>query len=238
MPRSTIGVTYEGGASPAASPGESFPRAPGPPRLPRKRRRSMFALAALLLGLGSLGTVFLVTSMTHRVSVVMVAKDVPIGSPISAGDLGTSMVSVDRSIATIPARQLGEVVGKIAGVDLRRGTLLSPGQLTGTVSPAQGQEIVPVALTTSQLPARGLQPGDQVLVVVTQGSQQDAGGAQGKVASTPQQQDTPAGVDRVGQPDADGKVVVDLLVTSQVGPTIARQAAAGKIALVLSPRRP
>jgi hypothetical protein len=234
------GVTYEQGKSGPGGAVEA-PRAPGPPRLPRKRRRGMFALAALLVCVGALGAVYVVTSLTHRTAVVVMRRDVAVGVRITAGDVGTSMVSVDGSVATIPGEQLGEVLGKTAGVDLRHGTILAASELTGALTPGQGQQVVPVALTPSQLPARGLAPGEQVRVVVTQGSQAQPPSTSGDAgaAKTPGQDDTPATVvDPVGQPDADGKVVVDLLVAAEVGPSIAREAASGRIALVISPRRP
>jgi hypothetical protein len=46
-----------------------------------------------------------------------------------------------------------------------------------------------------------------------------------------------ATVDRVAAPDAEGTVVVNLLVGADAGPAIARQASLGRIALVVTARR-
>jgi hypothetical protein len=201
--------------------------------MPRQRRKGMLALAVLLVALGALLATYVVSSMSDRNSVIVLRRDVAVGMPIAAADVTTAMVSVDRTVRTIPGSQLQDVVGKIAATDLKSGTLLTVSELTVARSPGQGQQIVPVALEPARIPARGLAPGDSVLVVVTQGKT-----ASGDGAGRPAQggADVRATVDRVGRPDADGRIVVDLLLSAQAGPSVARQAAAGGIALVLTPR--
>jgi hypothetical protein len=126
------------------------------------------------------------------------------------------------------------VVGRVAAVDLRSGSLLTHRQITTALTPGQGQQIVAVGVRSAQLPAGNLRPGDQVLVVATPGSGgQDAAAS----ATAPLTRDVPATVDRVSAPDTDGTVVVNLLVGADVGPTIARQASLGRIALVVTARR-
>ncbi len=49
-------------------------------------------------------------------------------------------------------------------------------------------------------------------------------------------QDTPATVDAVSSPDADGTVRVDLVVDARVGPAIVKQASTGRIGIVLTSR--
>lgn len=208
-----------------------------PARVSRRRRKGMLALAVVMIGLGCLIAYSVVTSLSDRTSVIVLARDVPVGAALAGGDLATSMVSVDPGVQTIPGHQLDEVIGKIAATDLKHGTLLASSELTAQRSPAHGQQIVPVALTPSQIPARGLRPGDHVLVVTTQ-AQAGATGSQQPEPDTPSEpsDNVAATVDQVGRADADGKVVVDLLVAAQAGPRIARQAAAGRIALLVTPR--
>jgi hypothetical protein len=207
------------------------------PALPRQRRRRMLLLGLLLVVAGALAAGYVYAGMSDRVAVVQVARDVPIGTQLSAGNLATARVAADAGVATIPARQLEQVVGRFAGVDLRRGTLLSASQLTSQPSPRAGQQVVPVAVKVAQLPARGLVPGDQVLVIATpgqDGQDQTAGGGEAGLLG----QDTPASVDQVSGVDADGNVRVDLLVAAGVGPAIAKQASTGRIGFVLTPRGP
>ncbi len=232
----TGGVTFE---QPSNAPGGDRRGAAQPQRMPRQRRKGMLALAVLLVATGALLATYVVSSMSDRSSVIVLRRDVAVGTPLTAADVTTAMVSVDRDVLTIPGSQLQDVVGKIAAADLKRGTLLSATQLTGAQSPGQGQQVVPVALQPTQIPARGLVPGDKVLVVVTQGNQPppQGGGAEPAPTAPAAQNDVQGTVDRVGEPDADGRVVVDLLLAAQAGPNVARQAASGRIALVLMPRR-
>lgn len=203
----------------------------------------MLLLSVLLIGMGALIATYLVDSLTDRVSVVVLARDVPVGTQLTRDQLSTVKVSVDSTVKTIPARQLDQVVGQIARVDLQQGTMLAPSQLTGEASPAPGQQVVSAALKQSQLPARGLRPGEPVLIVATSGS----GGADpAPAAGNPAAANSAAGglpntqatVDRVSQPDADGVLVVDLLVQETSGPAVAKQASLGRIALILTARRP
>lgn len=225
-------------SSRAASPdGRRQPVGAELPPLPRQRRRRMFVFAAVLMGTGALLAGYLFTSMSDRVPVVVLARDVPVGQQITVADVGTAAVAVDTNVATIPGQQLHEVVGRMAAVDLRRGDLLAASELTATVSPRSGQQVVPVAVRMAQLPARGLRPGDQVLVIPTPGSNNQGDSARPSGAA-PLAQDTPATVDQVSAPDAEGAVRVDLVVDARVGPAIAKQSSTGRIGFVLTARGP
>jgi hypothetical protein len=211
--------------------------ASGPlPPLPRQRRRRMFVLGLLLVVAGALVAGYLFTGVGSRTAVVVVTRDLPVGTRLSAADISTTRVAVDANVTVIPGEQLHQVVGRYAAVDLRRGSLLAPSQLTAALSPRAGQQVVPVAVKLEQLPARGLQPGDQVLVIATPGQQgQDQATGNG---ATPLGQDTPATVDAVSSPDADGNVRIDLVVDAKVGPAIAKQASTGRLGFVLTSRVP
>jgi hypothetical protein len=213
-------------------------RSPGQgplPPLPRQRRRRMFVIGVLLVVAGALAAGYLFTGIGDREAVVVVARDVPVGTQINASDVATTRVAADTGVAVIPGRQLHQVVGRLAAVDLRKGTLLAPSQLTSALSPRAGQQVVPVAVKLSQLPARGLTPGDQVLVIATPGQQGQEQATAGNGAA-PLAQDTAATVDQVSSPDADGNVRVDLVVDARVGPAIAKQASTGRLGFVLTSR--
>jgi len=207
------------------------------PALPRQRRRRMLVLGLLLVLAGALVAGYLYTGMSGRTAVVMVARDVPVGTQLSAADVTTARVSVDTSVAVIPGRQLQQVLGRYAAVGLRKGTLLAASQLAGVMSPRPGQQVVPVAVKLDQLPARGLTPGDQVLVIATPGQQGQDQGTSGNEAG-PLTQNTPATVDQVSSPDTDGDVRVDLVVDAQVGPAVVQQASMGRIGFVITSRAP
>lgn len=196
----------------------------------------MVVIGMLLMLTGALSTGYLYTGIGDRASVVMVTRDVPVGSPIDASAVATTQVDAGQGVALVPGRQLRQVVGRVAAVDLRKGTLLAPSQVTTALSPRPGQQVVPIALKASQLPARGLAPGDQVLVIATPGQQ-------GQSPATPAggdqlTQDTAATVDQVSPADAEGSVRVDLVVDARVGPAIAKQASTGRLAVVVTSRGP
>jgi len=205
-------------------------------RLARQRRPGWIAAGVTLMALAVLTNVYLFQSAGHRVSVVRVARDVPVGQQIGRGDLDVAQVAVDAAVQTIPGSRLDEVVGRRAAVGLRKGTLLAASQVTAQVAPQPGQALVTVPLKPSQVPA-GLAPGWQVRVVFTPGSNggQDAtpNGPAGRAGSG----EVPAVVDQVGEPDTEGTVSVSLQVADAHSSAVARQAAAGLVALVVTARR-
>ncbi len=204
------------------------PAAPGP--VPRQRRRSVLALGVVLAGTGALAGAWAFTAAVHRADVLAIARDVPAGTRITAADLTAVPVSASE-ITMIPARQETQAVGEFAAVPLRAGSLLVPADLTTAMVPGPGQQLVPVALKASQLPASGLAPGEQVLVIATPGA---AGQPASGSAQAPLTQDVPATVYRVSAPDDSGTVVADLLVAAGQGPAVAEQDSTGQIALVIT----
>ncbi|SEG26332.1 SAF domain-containing protein [Thermomonospora echinospora] len=204
-------------------------------RLARQRRPGWIAAGVTLTVLAVLTNVYLFQSAGHRVSVVRVARDVPVGQQISRADLDVAQVAVD-AVQTIPAHQLDEVVGRQAAVGLRKGTLLATSQVTAQVAPQPGEALVTVPLKPSQVPA-GLAPGWRVRVVFTPGSN---GGHDATANGSPRRAgsgEVPAVVDQVGEPDTEGTVSVSLLVADAHSSTVARQAAAELVALVVTARR-
>jgi hypothetical protein len=197
----------------------------------------------LLMVLAVLVNVYLFNNAGERVSVVMLARDVPAGQQISRADLTTARVAVDVAVQTVPGRQLVEVVGQRAAVGLVKGSLLVASQVTGQVSPAPGQALVTVPLKVTEVPP-GLAPGWRVRVISASSSASttlpqgeargDIGEASGAVVDPP---DVAAVIDRVGEPNTDGSVTVSLLVADKDSVAVARQAGAGTVALVVTARR-
>jgi hypothetical protein len=199
--------------------------------LPRRRRPGMIALAVVLIGAGILGGAALYRHVNHQVAVLLVRADVPAGSVLTAADLSTTSVTTGTGVQVIPVGQERQVVGLVAATSLRSGTLLAASELTSSLPPAAGQVLVPVALKPSQLPASGLVPGDRIDVVSAPGAQASAGTTTGGGA-------TIAGVvEAVSRvTEANGLDVVDMLVPAPSGTVLAREAATGNIALVVTHR--
>jgi hypothetical protein len=186
------------------------------------------------VALAVLANVYLFQAASHRVRVVRVARNVPIGQQLARTDLNTTNVALDPGVGSIPARQLEEVVGRRAAVDLRAGALLTASQVTTQLTPGPGQALVPVALKPGLLPPRGLVPGSQVRIVATPGQDSAEPAGAGQAAQAPK--DVTATVDSVSGPDADGTVTAGLLVADADASEAARLAAAGRAALVVTSR--
>jgi hypothetical protein len=202
--------------------------------LPRQRRPAVLALAVAMAGAGVVISAALYQHADHQVPVVMVTTDVPPGAVVSARDLTATDAVVGPGIHVVPAAQLGQVDGEVAAVGLRAGTLLAPSDLTSAQPPGPGQQLVPVALKPSALPASGLFPGDRVLVVGTPGDQGQPGDSAG---AQPLAAPVPAAVAAVNTAGAQaGFVVVDLLVSATDGPAVAEQASTGQFALIVTQR--
>jgi hypothetical protein len=191
--------------------------------LPGRRSPMMLLAGVALTALGALVAWQVYGVASQRVPVLVMARDVPVGQQLQAQDLRTVALGLDEAVQSMDATDKSTVIGKRAAVALKAGSLLSPTHVTETLVPAPGEVVVPVALKPSRLPARGIQPGDRVVATAVYSDEASRGLAQ----------DHPARVDRVAQPDADGLVVVDLLVPAAAGPALARQAAEGMVAIVL-----
>lgn len=207
-----------------------------PMRMARQRRPGWIAAGTALVALAVLANVYLFQASSRRVLVVRVARDVPVGQPLARADLDTTSVALGPGVGSIPGRQLGQVLGRRAAVDLRAGTLLTVSQVTTQLTPGPGQALVPVALKPGLLPPRGLTPGSPVRIVAAPGQGQDATDSAGTGSGGQALKDVAATVDSVGGLDADGTVTVGLLVADTDASTVAWLAAAGRVALVVTSR--
>ena len=210
------------------------------PRMVRQRRRrpGLIALSVALIAGGGLAGAVLYTASGQRTDVVVVARNVPVGSLITPDDLARASVALDPQVQAVAASQAPDLVGQPAAVDLTAGSLLSPAQVTRRSLVGPDQQVVGVALKPSQLPATPLAPGQKVIVVSTPDTGAGAvqgGGAKGTVGESPQT--LPATVVAVGKPQmATGQVTVDVAVASAQGPALASRVATGDVALVVAAR--
>ena len=230
-----IGTAYEPGTD--APPNGAAARHAQPvalARLPRQRRPGMIALAVAMIGAGIVASTAVYTATNHRVQVLVAQANVPAGALIRPGDLGTSSVAAGPGVQFIPAAQLRQVVGHVAGTALHPGMLLTAAELATTRPPGYGQVLVPLPVRPSALPASGLQPGDRVLVVATPGNQGQPGSASATALSAP----VAGVVEAVAAAGTDGFGVVDVLVPVRTGARLAAQASTGQFALIVTRRVP
>ena len=216
--------------TPAATNGQ-MARALRAPLLiaPKGRRRPGLIVVGIALAMvGALVAVWLVASAGERTSVVVVARDVPYGATLTAQDLTIADVSLAPSVASIAADNAPSLVGRVAAVGLVAGSVLAPGQVTSASPPGHNEVVVPLSLSPSRIPAERLLAGDRLLVVDTPPQQADPPSAKPATFEVT--------VARVGAPDLNGAVVIDVVAAAGDGPALAARAATGRFALVVQPR--
>lgn len=144
------------------------------PALPRldppgaTRRRPLRAVVLVMVAaLCAGGFAVLLTNAGDRQAVLAMAKTVPPGRAIEAGDLTVVEVSVDKALRPLPAARRAQVVGRAATSTLVAGTLLTNEQLGPRPGPAPGESVVGIRLKGTRVPPASMGPGDRVQVVQT-----------------------------------------------------------------------
>lgn len=212
----------------------SVPPPVAAPRMLKQRRRrpGLIALSVALIAAGGLSGAVLYAASGQRAAVIVVSRDVPVGSLIAKEDLGQASVALDPAVKSVKASEAEGLVGQRAAVDLRAGNLLSPAQVTSKTLVGPGDQVVGVSVKPSQLPATKLTPGQKVLVVSTP----DPDAAVDKpVPTTPKV--LAATVIAVGAPAVGtGSSVIDVSVPAKDGPALAARVATGNVALIMDAR--
>jgi len=208
--------------------------APARGRLPvarRDRRPALAALAVLLILLGALGSALIAFRSGDRTGVLVAARDIPVGTVITAQDLTTMQVSADsgsvledtfedrfigtRAIGTIPKGTLvnarmfsaASIIPEGAGLV---GIVVDPTRRTADV-PDVGDvvRVVYVSNSTSSSSTEGYVPGDSVVTAARVLDVSSGGGA-----------------------DVSN---VTVLIRNEMAGRVAALAAAGNLALVVLP---
>jgi hypothetical protein len=199
--------------------------------LPRRWTVKGLALAVICVVLGGLVVMVGVEAFAKRDAVLVVAKAIPVGSTIDASDVTTASITSDPALRPIPASDRSSVIGKVALVELRPGTLITRDELGSSDGFGSGQVLVPLPLKQDQVPARGLSPGESVMIVATP-SATSAGSSVG----TPSASGTKAVVTEVGSSDPNtGVTVVDVRVPADGAVALAQLVSTGNAAVLLLP---
>jgi len=149
-------------AEPVASPARS--------RLPSgsASRRPVTVIVSAFVVLASIAAfTSLYSSADHQRAVLVVTRTIPQGQVITGSDLGQAQVSVSGGVAPIPVADASELGGRRAVSTIPAGSLLVPSDLTTAPQVATGDAIVGLSLKPGELPADGVEVGDQVMVVQT-----------------------------------------------------------------------
>jgi hypothetical protein len=225
-----------GTAGPGAANGWGAAQQPRIAPVQRERKPALI-LAGLLLALAcGAVTAALFLRVGGRVAVLAVARDVPVGQAVTAQDLTTVRISFDPALHALSPKIRDQVVGRIASVELKPGSLLTREQLTTQTVPATGQVVVGVSLKPGQAPAE-LRTGDPVAVLLTVGGTAVSNGSK-TIPSNASVLVPVAQVFSVRENQTGGSAgdfIVSLVVPQQQAAHLAQANAAGQIALVLLP---
>ena len=195
----------------------------------------------------------LYASADHQRAVIIVTETIEQGQLITGSQLGEATASISGGVVAIPVADASELSGHRAAVTIEAGSLLTPEDVTIAAPIASGDAVVGLALKAGQLPAAGVEPGDQVQIVQTaspgtplssvsstssaSGSQSSEGGGSATGVLVPQ-----ATVFDVEVPSSNSSSGASLLVSVEVSSTLAASvstaAAADQISLVLLPSSP
>lgn len=196
------------------------------PASPKLRRRPLFVvLAVALVAAGGLLGVWLWLSASSSSEVVVARANVERGHVIMAADLTTVRVALDPALMTVPAGEVGTVVGKRAASDLTAGTLLAPGQVTDQLPPTGGQSVVGIPVAPGLMPSEPLRAGDTVRLVQTPGQAGEVTGKPVTITATV-----------LSVVPGNTQTVVDVEVSADRAAELAARAATGKVAIVLDSR--
>lgn len=201
------------------------PRLVPPPKIRRRPSHIVATVAAIFVGAAIFAWGWAATTTSE--AVVAARTTIPRGAVITAGDLTTARISGDSTLKVVPGEDMDDLVGKRAALDIAAGGLLTPEMATADNMPPEGQSIVGVSLTPSQVPAITPRSGDKVRLVATTG--------EGGETSSGTPLTTSAEVVDSSTNEVSGNTVVNVLVPYADAAVLADRASTGNIALVVDP---
>lgn len=194
-----------------------------------RRRPWLWAVGVMVISLGALLAGLAVNMMKATVPVVAVGKAVARGATLKAEDLVVVEINQDPKLQTVSAKDKDSMVGRSAAVELLPGTLLSPDAVTDKTVPEQGQAIVGVALSPTQMPSSGLREGQKVVLLSTPKQGEVVAGSGSSPAIRVE-----AEVITVGPVKDTNLTSVNVVVSRDRAEILAGQAATGQIALIVT----
>lgn len=189
------------------------------------RRRPLFtALGALLVVMCGLGGAALFTNLSDATPVVAMQVSVVRGQAITRDDLTTANISTDPVLQTVPAAQLGSLIGQTATTDLPAGSLVGPDSVTSDPIPAPGESVVGLLLNPGQLPGTALAPGDKIRIILTQREQDEP-------SRTPPQQIS-GRVVSLSTVESTGQTTLSVAIPTDNSALVAMVGASGRAAVI------
>ncbi len=209
------------------SPGSrrAFPLPASPSGLPTRRRWGRVAVGAVLALLGAWLGMVLVATAGGRVETVAMARDVGRGHRVERDDLTVVRVAADPGVETVPADEIDDVVGRVAGSDLPEGALLAHDHLLDEGERLVGPDevVVGARLGAPAAPRGDVPSGTPVLVVLRPGAGNDDG----------ELREVPGWLRDIGDPlETTGAREVSVVVPVEAAAEVAAAAADERLAVV------
>lgn len=208
---------------------------PTPPGALGRRRQVPWIVAGVLLVVGcamAFGVASLRVAKGERV--LAIARAVPVGHVLQAGDLQVVRVSPSSGLEPVPASAEAGLVGRPAAVALVVGTLLTAADLGSPPPGAAGFDVVALALKAGAYPP-SLGPGERVEVLPVVDGPGTTSSSTGPISGSP----NPVKAVVVALDAAPSGSSADAVVSLDVAPSdaaeVASLAAAGQAALVELP---
>lgn len=209
--------------APTAKVASSSVRAP---RAGRSNTRVVLAVLLIVAGAAVGGALYLAGD--SRMQVVVAARDIPVGTVISAGDLTAGEMS-GSGIGAIAGTDASRLIGQSATTRIPAGALLHADMFDPAPPPGEGRIAVGLALTAGQLPAAELTP-DRV-VQVLQVPPADQAMAEAPVSTVLVDDALVLSVTS----DPSGAWLVTVAVDEDDAPAVAAAAASGRVSVGLLP---
>jgi hypothetical protein len=146
LPRGAVADQQGSWAEPTAPGGRRMPSAP------RERKPALAALAVLLVALGAAAAGYLVINAGHRVAAVEIVQEVGQGQQIPASAIREVQINADTDVHYVAWQFANRVTGDFAGIQILKGTLLTPLMLTTTSNLTAGKVEVGLSLKPGQAP--------------------------------------------------------------------------------------
>ncbi|TAM67022.1 MAG: hypothetical protein EPN48_15305 [Microbacteriaceae bacterium] len=199
------------------------PRTIRPVRVRRSRPYLAGALALVIAG--GLGSAFIYATASHTEQVLVVRHDLQRGELITSADLGSIGVAAGQATQGVPAANAANLLGKVATVDLPKGSLITGRSFAGSLTVPAGQALVGLSLKPSQLPAQPLVAGDRVVIVPVAVNGSSVSASSSAESGT---------VSEAVRDTASGTTIVDVYVSQTIAADLTSRASAGAVAIFLT----
>jgi hypothetical protein len=128
----------------------------------RHRNPAWLLAGVLLVVLCALGGVLLFSSADDRTEVLVAARDLEPGQPISRGDLRIARLSVDGSVDSLSSADVAGLVGRLPVGRIPSGALLAGGMFADELPLEAGEMVFGAALDPGEAPLSDVGIGAQV----------------------------------------------------------------------------